>query len=293
MSRIEKAMEKAARIRGSAERSPSVDKPPAIHRNQPRLEGIETVIERAMTDKYIVSVTEPQSTAAEQYRTLRARILKAIETKKDPVNTIMITSSDKREGKTITAINLAVAMASVIDYPVVLVDADLRNPSVHRYLGIEPEYGLSDYLTGKASLSDVLLRTGIGELIILPGGLPPENPAELLSSEKMKKLVHELKLRHREGSVIFDSSPILLTSDPLSLGSLMDGVLFIIHAALTSEKSASEAISLIKGCNILGIVFNDVQNYPAKDPYPYYSAEGKDKGSEQRKAKAHRAERRA
>ncbi len=289
MSRIEKAMEKAARIRGSAELSPSVDKPPAIHRDQPCLEGIETVIERAMTDKYIVSVMEPQSTAAEQYRTLRARILKAIKTKNDPINTIMITSSDKREGKTITAINLAVAMANVIDYPVVLVDADLRNPSVHRYLGIEPEYGLSDYLTGKASLSDILLRTGIGELIILPGGLPPENPAELLSSEKMKKLVHELKLRHREGSVIFDSSPILLTSDPLSLGSLMDGVLFIIHAALTSEKSASEAISLIKGCKILGIVFNDVQNYPAKAPYPYYSTEGKDKGAEQRKAKAHRA----
>jgi len=275
MSRIERAMEKAAKIRVSAERSPSVDKPPAVHRDQPRLEGIETVIDKAMTDKCIVTLAEPQSPAAEQYRTLRARILKAIATKDDSGNTIMITSSDKREGKTITAINLAVAMANVIDYPVVLVDADLRNPSVHRYLGIEPEYGLSDYLTGKASLSDILLRTGIGELIILPGGLPPENPAELLSSERMRNLVHELKLRYREGYVIFDSSPILLTSDPLSLGSLMDGVLFVIHAALTSEKSASEAISLIKGCNILGIVFNDVQNYPAKDPYPYYFPQDK------------------
>ncbi len=285
MSRIERAMEKAARIRGSAERSPeqspSLDKPPVIHRDQPcfECECIETVIDRAVTDKHIVTLAEPQSPAAEQYRKLRARILKAIETKDDPINTIMITSSDKKEGKTITAINLAVAMANVIDYPVVLVDADLRNPSVHRYLGIESEYGLSDYLTGRASLSDVLFRTGIGELILLPGGQPPENPAELLSSERMKNLVHELKIRHKGGYVIFDSSPILLTSDPLSLGSLMDGVLFIIHAALTSEKSASQAISLIKGCNILGIVFNDVQSYPAKKHYPYYSTEGKDKGA--------------
>ncbi len=282
MSRIERAMEKAARIRGSAERSPAVDSPaaPVIHRDQPcfECECIEAVIDRALADKHIVTLTEPQSPAAEQYRKLRARILKAAETRDDSINTIMITSSDKKEGKTITAINLAVAMAKVIDYPVVLVDADLRNPSVHKYLGIEPEYGLSDYLTGKASLPDILLRTGIGELMLLPGGLPPENPAELLSSERMRNLVNELKIRHRGGYVIFDSSPVLLTSDPLSLGSLMDGVLFIIHAALTSEKSASQAISLIKGCNILGIVFNEVQNYPAKDPYPYNFPEDKDAG---------------
>ena len=278
MSRIERALEKAAKLRRSVERFPSVDNPPVIHRGQPRLEGIETVIDKATIDKCIVTLTEPHSPAAEQYRKLRARILKTAEAKDNSINTIMITSSDKREGKTITAINLAVAMANVIDYPVVLVDADLRNPSVHGYLGIEPEYGLSEYLTGKASLSDVLLRTGIGELMLLPGGLPPENPAELLSSERMKNLVNELKLRHKGGYVIFDSSPILLTSDPLSLGSLMDGILFIIHASLTSEKSASEAVSLIRGCNIIGIVFNDVQDYPAKNPYPYYFPEDKAPG---------------
>ena len=274
MSRIEKAMERAVKMRGASERSSPVDrKPPFVLRDLTCLEIGEATIDKTATDKCIVTLTEPLSPAAEQYRKLRARILKAAETKDEFFNAIMITSSGKREGKTTTAINLSVAMAKVSDYPVLLVDADLRNPFVHEYLGIEPRYGLSDYLTDRAGLSDILLRTGIGELILLPGGQPPENPAELLSSERMRNLVHELKLRYKEGYIIFDSSPVLLTSDPLSLGGLMDGVLFVIHADLTTEKRASRAASLLKGCSILGVVFNDVQIYPAKDPYPNYPAE--------------------
>ncbi len=272
MSRIEKAMEKAARLRESAERSrPGQGKSPVVRMDLPRLAISDTVIERARADKCIVAVTDPRSAAAEQYKKLRARILKAAVAGDEPLNALMVTSSGKREGKTVTAVNLAVAMANVADYPVVLVDADLRNPSVHRYLGVEPRRGLSDYLGGKAGLADVLLRTGIGELILLPGRVPPENPAELLSSERMKTLVQELKLRYREGYVIFDSSPVLLAADSLTLGTLVDGVLFVVHSSLTREKSASQAAALMKGCKVVGVVFNDVPGYPAEDPYPYYS----------------------
>jgi exopolysaccharide/PEP-CTERM locus tyrosine autokinase len=181
----------------------------------------------------------------------------------------MVTSSDAGEGKTITAINLAAAMANAIDHTVLLVDADLRNPSIHKYLGIKMKYGLSDYLTGKVDLTEVLVRPGIGKLVVLPGGNPPENPAELLSSEKMKNLVKELKYRYKDRYIIFDSVPILVTADSLSLSTYMDGIVFVVQADRTSEKDVAQALALIKGCNILGVVFNNVPQYFAKKPYPY------------------------
>ena len=269
MSRIEKALEKAVKTRESIKET--IQEEIITPDNQvtlPRFEVGETVLDPAAIDRHIVCISEPSSAAAEQYKKLRARILQV--TAKNFLNTIMVTSSDISEGKTITAINLAVAIANEIDYTVLLVDADLRNPSVQKYLGIKSKYGLSDYLTGKTGLSDILIKTGIGKLVVLPAGNPPENPAELLSSDKMKRLVNEIKLRYKDRYIIFDSSPVLVTADALSLGIYMDGVVFVVKAARTSQKAAEQAISLMKGCNILGIVFNDVPQYLANNLYPYY-----------------------
>ena len=269
MSRIEKALEKAVKTRESIKET--IQEEIITPDNQvtlPRFEVGETVLDPAAIDRHIVCISEPSSAAAEQYKKLRARILQV--TAKNFLNTIMVTSSDISEGKTITAINLAVAIANEIDYTVLLVDADLRNPSVQKYLGIKSKYGLSDYLTGKTGLSDVLIKTGIGKLVVLPAGNPPENPAELLSSDKMKRLVNEIKLRYKDRYIIFDSSPVLVTADALSLGIYMDGVVFVVKAARTSQKAAEQAISLMKGCNILGIVFNEVPQYLANNLYPYY-----------------------
>ena len=269
MSRIEKALEKAVKTRESIKEAvPEEIITPDNQVTLPRFEVGESVLDPAAIDRHIVCISEPSSAAAEQYKKLRARILQI--TAKDFLNTIMVTSSDISEGKTITAINLAVAIANEIDYTVLLVDADLRATSVHKYLGIKPKYGLSDYLTGKTGLSDILIKTGIGKLVVLPAGNPPENPAELLSSDKMKRLVSEIKLRYKDRYIIFDSSPVLVTADALSLGIHMDGVVFVVKAARTSQKAAEQAISLMKGCNILGIVFNDVPQYLANNLYPYY-----------------------
>ncbi len=269
MSRIEKALEKAVKTRESIKEAvPEEIITPDNQVTLPRFEVGESVLDPAAIDRHIVCISEPSSAAAEQYKKLRARILQI--TAKDFLNTIMVTSSDISEGKTVTAINLAVAIANEIDYTVLLVDADLRATSVHKYLGIKPKYGLSDYLTGKTGLSDILVKTGIGKLVVLPAGNPPENPAELLSSDKMKRLVNEIKLRYKDRYIIFDSSPVLVTADALSLGIHMDGVVFVVKAARTSQKAAEQAISLMKGCNILGIVFNDVPQYLANNLYPYY-----------------------
>ena len=120
------------------------------------------------------------------------------------------------------------------------------------------------------ALNDILIKTGIGKLVILPAGNIPDNSAELLSSEKMKTLVNELKHRYKDRYVIFDSTPLLVTADPLLLGIHMDGIVFVIQEGRTSQQSAMQSISLMKGWNILGVVFNNVPQYLVKNHYQYY-----------------------
>ncbi len=267
MSRIEKALEKAVEMRESV-RDAIAEETITDHKVAfAEFEVGEAVVNPDLVDRHIVCLTEPHSFVGEQYKKLRARILKA--TSKDFLNTIMVTSPDIGEGKSITVLNLAVTMANEFDYTVLLVDADLKHPTIHRYLGIESKYGLSDYLMNKAKLQDILIKTGIGKLVVLPAGSPLENAAELLASERMRSLVQELKRRYKDRYIIFDSAPILITADSLSLSRYMDGIVFVIQAYRTTPKIVSHAISLIKGSNILGIVFNNVPEYLAKNLYPY------------------------
>jgi len=270
MSRIEKALENAVKLRESTARTTVITEPHSTEAlvAEPSFEIGEPLVERSLVDRHIVFLADPQSPAVEQYRKLRARILRTAG--KDNLNTLMIASADAGEGKTITAINLAVAIAQEIDHTVLLVDADLRNPSVHKYLGIKPQFGLTDYLTKQAGLSDVLVKTGIGKLVLLPAGTPVENPAELIASERMRDLVREMKHRYRDRYIIFDSAPVLLTADALSLGNYTDGIIFVVQAAHTSPKAATAALSLLKGYNILGSVFNNVPAYLGQSGYPYH-----------------------
>jgi receptor protein-tyrosine kinase/non-specific protein-tyrosine kinase len=191
-------------------------------------------------------------------------------TENDFLNTIMVTSAQASEGKSITAINLAVSIAHEFDHTVLLIDADLRRPSIHTYLGLNPSVGLSDYLENRVELSDIMIKTGIGKLVFLPAGNPPERPAELISSDRMRTLIRELKHRYRDRYIIIDSAPLLLTADSLSLCENMDGIIFVVQAARTARKAAMQAVSLIKGYNVLGTVFNDVPKYLAQNLYPYY-----------------------
>jgi protein-tyrosine kinase len=286
MSRIEKALERAALLRGTASKASSasaIAPHPAVPENVDAFFEIgEPAIVPSLVDRHIVCITDPQSLASEQYRKLRARLFRT--TRKDALNTLMIASSEGGEGKTITAINLAVAIAHEIDHTVLLVDADLRNPSVHRYLGLEPRPGLSDYLKNEAALSDILVRTGIGKLVLLPAGTPAENPAELAASDRMRNLVQEMKHRYRDRIIIFDSAPILLAADTLSLASYMDGILFVVQADQTSPKTAASALALFKGYNVLGSVFNNVPSYLGQTQYPSYRSQGRYTMESQRKS---------
>lgn len=270
MSRIEEALEKALDLRQS--RKPDVRDAAAPAQDpgvQHRFEAPSTgIVDKGQVDQHIVCITEPYSVVAEQYKKLRERVMTA--TKKGFLNTLMVTSSSPGEGKSITALNLAVAIAGAYDHTVLLVDADLRNPSVCKYLGITPKYGLADCLSGKAELSDAIIKTGIGKLAVLPAGRPSDGAAEVISSEKMKKLVQEMKDRYKDRYIIFDSSPVLVTADPLSLGHYVDGILMVVQADSTAEKTVSQAVSLMRGYNVLGIVLNNMPQRLATANYPYY-----------------------
>jgi len=277
MSRIERALEKAAQMRAAVTASGGSHDLPA--RPAPRrtfepavFKPGEGSVDRAKVDRHIVGITDPYSFAAEEYRKLRARVLRS--TKKDFHNTIMVTSAQSGEGKTITAINLAVALAQELDHTVLLIDTDLRKPSIHTYLGLEPKYGISDYLTSRRDLVDIMIKTGIGKLVFVPAGRPPENPAELINSERMRSLVREVKERYRDRYVIFDSVPLLAAADSLSLCNYVDGVIFVAAAGRTDQKTAVKALSLIKDHNILGSVFNNVKKHPEQGRYPYYFRSG-------------------
>jgi protein-tyrosine kinase len=280
MSRIEKALERALELRESQRSEPAASKAPdgqaasavALETALPEYKPVDKAIDKRKVDKHVVCITDPYSHAAEQYRRLRARLL--IATKNDFLNTIMVTSAGVGEGKTITATNLAVTLASAYDHTVLLVEADIRKPAVCRYLGITPKCGLSDCLSGKAELKDAIVKTGIGKLSVLPAGKSPDNPSEVLSSEKMKRLVGELKARYKDRYVIFDTSPVLDTAETLSLGGFVDGVIIVAQAGQTSEKLLGQAVSLMKGYNILGVVLNNMPQSLAKAASRYYGHYG-------------------
>ena len=272
MSRIEQALEKAIKNRQSTTLSSSE---PSISRTSARETPLspvfhvkDSIIDPSAVDRLIVCITNPSSPSSEQYRKLRARILS--RTKEDFQNTVMVTSADVGEGKSTTAINFAVALAQEIDLTVLLVDADLRKPSIHKYLGIRAERGLSDYLAGKVELSDVLIQTGLGKLVFLPAGSPCSNPAELLSSNRMKELVQEMKHRYADRYIVIDTSPVLVAADANSINNYVDGVIFVVQAAKSPEKSVKKAIDLISSTKILGVVYNNVPDYLGRNLNPYY-----------------------
>jgi len=269
MSRIEKALEKAAQLRqGGRESSSTISVTRERQSSTPVFEVGESIIDPTAVNKHIVCITDPTAPSAEEYKKLRARIFKSTE--KDFLNSLLVTSALAGEGKTVTAINLAITMAQEIDHTVLLIDTDLRQPSIHTYLGITPQYGLSDYLQAKVQLSDILIKTGIGKLVLLPAGNPPSNPSELLASEKMKDLVREMKYRYRDRYIIFDSSPLLTTAEALYLKEYIDGAIFVVQAGRTPVKSAGQALALLNDTHVFGTVFNNVPRYLSSQGMPYY-----------------------
>jgi protein-tyrosine kinase len=256
MSHIEKALEKAKKERASIEVKEKVKvevKDITYEKPIYQLTRVMPVDESVLLGNRILDQSS-NSTVTDRYNLLRTQILE--KTRDNGLNSILVTSVIRGEGKTLTAINLAISIARELNQTVLLVDADLRSPTVHKLLGLEIESGLSDYLLNDVMLSDLLINPGIEKLVILPAGKSIPNSAEILGSPKMRELVQEMKERYRDRYVIFDSPPLLSSPDPLIFSSYVDGILLVVEAGKTSTHQITEAMNLLKEKNIIGTVLN-------------------------------------
>jgi len=189
-----------------------------------------------------------------------------------PGNLIMVTSSLPGEGKTYTAINLAMSIAMELDHTVLLVDADVARPSVLRTLGLPPQRGLMDILVDdKLDMADVMLRTNVDTLSILPAGTSTPRATELLASSTMSNLVNEIANRYPDRIVIFDSPPLLLTSESRVLASHMGQIVMVVEAQTTTQHAVKEALSQLEGFNNVNLIYNKTRDLPGiEETYDYH-----------------------
>ena len=207
---------------------------------------------------------------AEAYRLLRTQILQ--RARKKGGNTLMVTSSVPGEGKTLTAINLAFAVAKEFNQTVLLVDCDFRQQKVYKMLGIPSEKGLVDYILDRSPLEDLILWPGVEKMTLISGGQTLEGSSELIGSPKMKGLVQELKTRYPDRFVIYDLPPVLSTADALVFAPLVDHVVLVVQAGKTPLPDVKKALEMLPKEKILGFVLNRHEEvgksyyyeYPAK-----------------------------
>ena len=191
-------------------------------------------------------------------------------------NLIMVTSSLPGEGKSFCAINLAISMAMEMERTVLLVDADVAKPRVPEYLGIHADRGLLDVLQDKSlKLSDVMIRTDIANLSVLPAGRTYSRATELLASSAMTELLEDIGNRYADRIILFDSPPILATSESSVLASHMGQIVMVVEAERTSQEAVKEALSHIQSCEVIGMLLNKSTPTPGADYYyGYYGSYG-------------------
>jgi exopolysaccharide transport family protein len=219
-----------------------------------------------------VTQVRPQSQMAESYRALRTSLL--LSNLGAPPKVIMVTSARPQEGKTTTSINTAIVLAQK-GVRVLLVDADLRRPSIHKTLGMGPRSGLSNVLTGSATLSQTITTSPIlPNLFIMPAGMPPPNPAELLASSNMRDLIAEL--RQQFDHIVIDTPPTLSVTDAVVLSPRADATILVIRSGQTTKQALRRARDILMQVNahVAGVLLNAV-DLTSPDYYYYYEYQGK------------------
>ena len=206
----------------------------------------------ATLNKRRIVLLQPESFVAEQFRTLRARLDSLAANR--PIRTLAVTSALPGDGKTLAAIGLAVVNAMQPGRRVLLVDCDLRKPSVAASLGLRVDAGLAEVLTESAPLEQALLRVEGHELEVLPVRAVPQNPSELLASDAMRKLLETLSGRYDR--VILDLPPTLGLPDAKTVSALCDGVIFVVRANVTPEPEIASALDVLDRRRVLGLVMN-------------------------------------
>jgi protein-tyrosine kinase len=229
-----------------------------------------------MREMGLVTAASGRTTLLEDFRIIKRPLLQRAFGERGaqdrPGNLIMVTSSLPGEGKTYCAINLAMSIAMELDHTVLLVDADVARPSVLRTLGLPAQRGLMDILLDdKLDMADVMLRTNVDTLSVLPAGTSTPRATELLASSSMSTLVHEIANRYPDRIVIFDSPPLLLTSESRVLASHMGQIVVVVESETTTQHAVKEALRQLDGCSNVSLIYNKIREFPGiEETYDYH-----------------------
>lgn len=222
----------------------------------------------ASLSRVLVVATEPESPAAEQYRLLRTRLEGRDRARRAQL--ILVSSPGMGDGKTTTSGNLALTMAQEFDHKVVLVEADLRRPTLAGLFGVRTDPGLAEVLAGAATLEEALVPVPGCHLYLLPAGLCGSGPVSLLASPMMQRTLDALRTRFDR--IVVDTAP-LIVADTHVLARLADGVLIVVRAGVTLRPALERALGAIDGERLMGIVLNGVDATPAAYSYPGMTAQ--------------------
>ncbi|HPW69381.1 MAG: CpsD/CapB family tyrosine-protein kinase [Desulfomonilia bacterium] len=227
------------------------------------IEGLNEAAITGRLDDHLYMYHMPYSYTAEQIRKLRTYLFHMPD--KAPPRILMVTSALPSEGKTVIASNLAISIAKGEDQHVLLVECDLRKPSMYDLFKYPPSKGVAEILQGTADVAECLIKTPIDKLTILPAAKEsPPNPSELLESKKMSQLIEELAQRYLDRFLVIDTSPIQATVDPKIIADQVEGIIVVARYRYTRESDFRMALESLPKNKILGTVLNAVDELPAK-----------------------------
>ncbi len=225
------------------------------------LDSIDSTGDKSSELKEIIVLKNPNSPASEQFKKLRTKILNRL---KGNNGVFLITSPLPEEGKSFVTSNLSVTFALNPDTYSLVIDADFRKPTLDKIFNIKYQYGLSDYLEGKTELKEIFYKTFLPKLSIIPAGRSNSHPSELLSSDRMKNLIREIKKRYPDRYIFIDTTPILLTSEPDILASQVDGTLIVVGFGISTREDLKRSLSMMEDADIWGIVFNKIDSQSSR-----------------------------
>jgi exopolysaccharide/PEP-CTERM locus tyrosine autokinase len=259
MSKIAKALEKAQSTQSSSANTPS-----SFFVQQEKATASEPIVythTRVSSicpkdlEKFRVMTAIQDTEVIDYYGLLRTQVM--ARTRKRGLNTLMITSSTPREGKTTTAINLAISIARHAQQTSLLVDLDLRKPDISTYLGLKEQVGLTDYLIDDHPLNTILVHPeDMKDIVVLPAGRCTTESTELLSTPKMQSLVRELKTRYSDRYVIFDCPSLVDNPDALIFSSYVDAIIMVVEEGRAPKNKIKKAMEMLSGKELVGLVMN-------------------------------------
>lgn len=292
MGKLSKALEKALPQQGKAvsfEDGGSKEQQDLSARNSadPKAEAFflngygDAHFKKQGWDERLLLAIQTSSPIAESFKRLRSKVLHPSEG--NPPRTILITSVAPGEGKGFACANLGVALAQDMEHHALMVDCDMRKPGLAAIFGLSNDSGLADHLQNNVDLALLLRKTGLDKLSLIPSGMPPANPSELLDSSRMSALIDELANRYDDRFILLDSPPNIVASETAILAKRVDGVVLVVRWGYSRREQVKKLVELIGREKIIGIVFNayeenEVDSFLNKKGYyghynKYYSQE--------------------